>query len=113
MTRQPSPLGRYDDEPTPDVALHEVLPEGVDVPFDGLGGAYLGQCVRATKRGGIVVGYGFSAFELTPTMTAYAEVAQLLCTQLADEARQRGIVASISPRQVGRFLKYGRTAAAS
>jgi putative transposase len=33
--------------------------------------------------------------------------------ELADEVRQRGIVASISPRQVGRFLKYGRTAAAS
>jgi len=44
-----------------DVALHEVLPEGVDAAFDGLGGDYLGQCVRATKRGGIVVGYGFSA----------------------------------------------------
>lgn len=44
-----------------DVALHEKLPEGVDAAFDGLGGAYLGQCVRATKRGGIVVGYGFSA----------------------------------------------------
>ncbi len=44
-----------------DVALHEVLAQGVDVAFDGLGGAYLGQCVRATKRGGLVVGYGFSA----------------------------------------------------
>jgi putative transposase len=34
-------------------------------------------------------------------------------TELADEVKQRGIVASISPRQVGRFLKYGRTATAS
>jgi|SRR6516162_3565486 len=33
--------------------------------------------------------------------------------ELADEVRQRGIVTSISPRQVGRFLKYGRTAAPS
>ncbi len=33
--------------------------------------------------------------------------------ELAEEAKQRGIVRSISPRQVGRFLKYGRTAAAS
>jgi putative transposase len=32
--------------------------------------------------------------------------------ELADEAQKRGIVASISPRQVGRFLKYGRAAAA-
>ena len=32
--------------------------------------------------------------------------------ELADEVRQRGIVASVSPRQVGRFLKYGRTPAA-
>lgn len=44
-----------------DTALHELSPEGVDVAFDGLGGDYLGQCVRATKRGGLVVGYGFSA----------------------------------------------------
>jgi putative transposase len=33
--------------------------------------------------------------------------------ELADEVCQRGIVASISPRQVGRFLKDGRTPAAS
>jgi putative transposase len=33
--------------------------------------------------------------------------------ELADEVARRGIVASISPRQVGRFLKYGPTAAAS
>jgi putative transposase len=33
--------------------------------------------------------------------------------ELADEVQQRGIVASISARQVGRFLKYSRTPAAS
>jgi putative transposase len=33
--------------------------------------------------------------------------------ELADEVIKRGIVASISPRQVGRFLKRGRVAAAS
>jgi putative transposase len=32
--------------------------------------------------------------------------------ELADEVARRGIVASISPRQVGRFLKYGGAAAA-
>ncbi len=36
-----------------------VLPEGVDAAFDILGGAGTGECVRATKRGGVVVGYGF------------------------------------------------------
>lgn len=34
-------------------------------------------------------------------------------TELADEAMQRGIVDSISPRQVGRFLKSGRPQTAS
>jgi putative transposase len=34
-------------------------------------------------------------------------------TELADEVKHRGIVASISPRQVGRFLKDGRTPAAA
>ena len=33
--------------------------------------------------------------------------------ELADEAQKRQIVASISPRSVGRFLKTGRSAAAS
>jgi putative transposase len=33
--------------------------------------------------------------------------------ELADEVKKRGIVESISPRHVGRFLKYGRTPAAS
>jgi putative transposase len=32
--------------------------------------------------------------------------------ELADEAARRGVVESISPRQVGRFLKIGRTPAA-
>jgi putative transposase len=33
--------------------------------------------------------------------------------ELADEVQQRGLVTSISPRQVGRFLKDSRTSAAS
>ena len=33
--------------------------------------------------------------------------------ELADEVRKRGLVKSISPRQVGRFLKYSRAEAAS
>jgi NADPH2:quinone reductase len=44
-----------------DVAAREVVPEGVDVAFDGLGGRETAACVRATRRGGIVVGYGFMA----------------------------------------------------
>jgi putative transposase len=34
-------------------------------------------------------------------------------TELADEVKHRGLVASISPRHVGRFLQYSRTPAAS
>lgn len=44
-----------------DVAVHEVLPGGVDVAFDVLGGAGTRECIRATRRGGLVVGYGFMA----------------------------------------------------
>ncbi len=43
-----------------DKGAHAVLPEGVDASFDGIGAAHTGQMVRATKRGGIVVGYGFT-----------------------------------------------------
>lgn len=43
-----------------DKSLRAVLPEGVDVAYDALGGRYTGQCIRATRRGGMVIGYGFS-----------------------------------------------------
>ena len=44
-----------------DAAVHEVLPGGADAVFDGLGGPGTRECIRATRRGGIVVGYGFMA----------------------------------------------------
>jgi NADPH:quinone reductase len=44
-----------------DEAVHDVLPAGVDVAFDGLSGPGTLECVRATRRGGTVVGYGFMA----------------------------------------------------
>lgn len=44
-----------------DIGVHAVRPEGVDASFDGLGDVYVGQCARSTKRGGIVVSYGFTA----------------------------------------------------
>jgi NADPH:quinone reductase-like Zn-dependent oxidoreductase len=43
-----------------DAATLALFPQGVDAAFDGIGGATTGQCVRATRRGGIVVGYGFT-----------------------------------------------------
>ena len=36
-------------------------PSGVDVAFDAIGGTNIGKCVRAVRRGGTVVGYGFMA----------------------------------------------------
>jgi NADPH2:quinone reductase len=43
-----------------DESLREVLGGGVDYAFDGLGGRFVAPCVRAVKRGGTVVAYGFS-----------------------------------------------------
>jgi len=42
-----------------DRLVRELEPRGVDCAFDAVGGANIGLCIRATKRGGIVVGYGF------------------------------------------------------
>jgi NADPH2:quinone reductase len=39
--------------------VHALHPEGADVAFDGLGGKGTGECVGATKKGGVVVSYGF------------------------------------------------------
>lgn len=45
--------------------LHEqvraIVPEGVDASFDAIGGASASQCVKATRRGGVFVCYGFTA----------------------------------------------------
>jgi NADPH:quinone reductase len=48
-----------------EIAVHEVLPGGVDVAFDGLGGPRTRECIRALRRGGLVVGYGFMAAQGT------------------------------------------------
>ncbi len=48
-----------------DVSVREIVPEGVDASFDVLGGKSTSECVRATKRGGTIVGYGFMAAKST------------------------------------------------
>jgi len=58
-----------------DAAVHEVLPGGADVVFDGLGGALTRECIRATRRGGLVVGYGFMAVRGTiGTLRGFAAI---------------------------------------
>jgi NADPH2:quinone reductase len=42
-----------------DVQVREKYPDGVDVAFDGLGGKGTREHIRATRKGGLVVGYGF------------------------------------------------------
>ncbi|HEY6476698.1 MAG TPA: zinc-binding dehydrogenase [Polyangia bacterium] len=42
-----------------DRLVRELEPRGVDCAFDAVGGANIGLCIRATTRGGTVVGYGF------------------------------------------------------
>jgi NADPH:quinone reductase-like Zn-dependent oxidoreductase len=44
-----------------DAEVRRAVPDGVDVTFDNLGGAFAGQNVRATRKGGLVVGIGFAA----------------------------------------------------
>jgi NADPH:quinone reductase-like Zn-dependent oxidoreductase len=38
-------------------------PTGVDVAFDAIGGANIRKCIRAARRGGSVIGYGFMAVD--------------------------------------------------
>jgi NADPH2:quinone reductase len=44
-----------------DELVRAIYPDGVDAAFDGLGGAGTRECIRATRRGGAVIGYGFMA----------------------------------------------------
>jgi NADPH:quinone reductase-like Zn-dependent oxidoreductase len=63
-----------------DEQVHSVHAAGVDASFDGLGGAGTRECIRATRIGGIVVGYGFVAAQKngrTSVPTALRGVASL------------------------------------
>jgi NADPH:quinone reductase-like Zn-dependent oxidoreductase len=42
-----------------DELVHEKYPQGVDAAFDALGGSGTREHIRATRKGGTVVGYGF------------------------------------------------------
>jgi NADPH:quinone reductase len=44
-----------------DRLIRVLEPDGVDAAFDAIGGANIGKCIRAVRRGGAVVGYGFMA----------------------------------------------------
>ncbi len=44
-------------------------PTGVDFVFDAIGGANIGPCLRAARRGGMVVGYGFMAVDVALAKT--------------------------------------------
>jgi NADPH:quinone reductase len=46
-----------------DRLIRALEPSGLDVAFDALGGANIGKCIRAVRRGGMVVGYGFMAVD--------------------------------------------------
>ena len=43
-----------------DEGVLAIRPGGVDATYDALGGRFVSPCIRATRRGGWVVGYGFS-----------------------------------------------------
>jgi NADPH:quinone reductase-like Zn-dependent oxidoreductase len=42
-----------------DRLVRALVPDGVDFAFDGVGGANVGPCIGALRRGGTLVGYGF------------------------------------------------------
>lgn len=42
-----------------DRLMHALEPKGVDCVFDAVGGANIGPCIGALRRGGVLVGFGF------------------------------------------------------
>jgi NADPH:quinone reductase-like Zn-dependent oxidoreductase len=55
-----------------DAQVRALRPSGVDAAFDGVGGAQTGQCVRATRRGGLTVWYGFVGATGLPALLSSA-----------------------------------------
>jgi NADPH2:quinone reductase len=50
-------------------------PQGVDYVFDAVGGANIGKCIRALRRGGTVVGFGFmDAPGILPKISMFANL---------------------------------------
>jgi NADPH2:quinone reductase len=52
-----------------DRLIRDCEPSGVDFAFDAIGGANIRNCIRAVRRGGTVVGYGFMAVDGTLART--------------------------------------------
>jgi NADPH:quinone reductase-like Zn-dependent oxidoreductase len=46
--------------------VRALVPNGADATLDGLGGASTRDCVDATRKGGVVVAYGFVTVKTTP-----------------------------------------------
>ena len=83
-------------------ALREAIGEVLgDLPRAGCGGKFTAEQIAQIL-----------AVACEPPENSGRPVTHWTPRELADEAVQRGIVASISARQVGRFLKGGRTPAA-
>lgn len=49
----------YKEKPF-DQSILALAPEGVDAAFDGIGGANVGMCTSAVRKGGQVISYGFT-----------------------------------------------------
>lgn len=58
-----------------DRLTRDLEPGGVDHVFDAVGGANIGLCIGAARRGGTVVGYGFMGVKGTlPTLAMFANI---------------------------------------
>jgi NADPH:quinone reductase-like Zn-dependent oxidoreductase len=75
-----------------DRLVRELEPRGVDCVFDAVGGPNIGPCIRAARRGGTVVGYGFMG--VRGTAAALAMFANLLVG--ARLRRRRGVFYGIT-----------------
>jgi NADPH2:quinone reductase len=58
-----------------DRLLRALEPQGVDFVFDAVGGANIGLCIGAARRGGTIIGYGFmSAPGILATLATFANI---------------------------------------
>jgi NADPH2:quinone reductase len=58
-----------------DRLVHALEPNGVDLVFDGIGGANIGPCIGALRRRGHLVAYGFmAATGLLATLAMFANI---------------------------------------
>ncbi|MEJ0012485.1 MAG: zinc-binding dehydrogenase [Bauldia sp.] len=92
-----------------DVGVHKIIPGGVDITLDNLGGPFTPAVIRATRKGGLVVGIGFCRNQETISLPCRCRSAAFSAARCWPGGRQNSSVSpSFTRRTRRRFARISR-----